>query len=198
LIELIAIAPTLVEAGNLSEYERFRLETIERYGKTTDPIEVSILLKACLLAPADEALLARLRPYAAELATIVSTPNHPKAMDAYQSAFTALTLSMMAYQSGNFTGALTWSRLCLAVPDANQAREAAARAVVAAAAARLGKLDEARSHLAKADAIFAGPFDRDVYYPRGKGQGHWLDWAIARVLLREAHDQERAIASRGH
>jgi hypothetical protein len=54
------------------------------------------------------------------------------------------------------------------------------------AAQRLGQPGLARAELALAREFFAGPFARDVYYPRGEGQGHWQDWAIARVLEREA------------
>jgi hypothetical protein len=93
---------------------------------------------------------------------------------------------MMEYRSGDFSAALEWSRSCLASTDTNQSRSAAAEALVAMAAQKLGEPEVAKPALKRAQAIFAGPFDRDVYFPRGQGQGHWLDWAIARVLVNEA------------
>jgi eukaryotic-like serine/threonine-protein kinase len=182
LLVLIAIAPTLVEAGRFPEYAHFREETLARYGNTTDLIDCSILLKACLLRPADKELLVRLKPNA----DVLKAALERGALDAYQSAFAALSLAMIAYRSGDDHAALEWSRKCLASPDANQARTAAAQSLVALAAHRLSLPDVAKPALEQAEAIFAGPFDRDVYYPRGQGNGHWLDWAIARVLMQEA------------
>ena len=180
LIVLIAIAPTLVEAGRTSEYAHFREESIARYGNTRDAVECSILLKASLLRPAGEAFLARLKPQAQALKDSIG------GLDAYQGGFAALSLAMMAYRCGDFSAALEWSRQCLASPDANQARSAAAQALVAMAAQKLGQPAVAKPALEQAQTIFTGPFDRDVYFPRGQGNGHWLDWAIARVLVSEA------------
>ncbi|MEO5714633.1 MAG: serine/threonine-protein kinase [Luteolibacter sp.] len=176
---MMAIGPTLVEAGRVTDYSRFREETITRNENVADLIAISGLLKACLLMPADKALLARMRPQTEKLATV-------QGMDAYQSAFAALSLAMMAYRSGDFNGALEWRDKCLAYPDSNQARAGTIHAVAAMAAQRLGRTEQARTELAMARAMFVGPFDRDALLPRGKGNGYWLDWAIARVLVREA------------
>jgi tetratricopeptide (TPR) repeat protein len=182
---LISVGPSLVEAGYLAEYERFRDETIERYGKLSHPIEASILLKACMLSPLPGPVLARVRPIGQGVAPVLE-PNHPGAMDAYQSAFTAMSLGMLAYREGDFEKAIELGRKCLAYPDANQARAATSQSVMAMAAQRLGRPEMARVELARARAMFAGPFNQDSINPRGQGNGIWQDWAIARVMEREA------------
>ncbi len=183
---LISIGPTLVEAGRFDDYQRFRTEVIDRGEKTDDPTATGNMLKACLLMPADEALLARMRPHAERLATILAAPTHPQSMDAYQSAFTALSLAMLAERSGDSEGALEWCAKCWSYPDSNEARTAAIHAIAAMAKQRLGQMEQANVELARARALLAAPFDRDVVYPRGAGTGMWLDWSIARVLEREA------------
>lgn len=150
---------------------------------------MSILLKVSLLIPADESLRVRLSPFAKELDAILNTPGDPRTMDAYQSAFTALSLGMMACRSGDFVGASEWSRRCLAYPDENQARAATAHAIFSLAARKLGHGPEADAGMARAREIFSGSFAQDIY-PRGRGNGYWMDWAIARVWLKEAETAE--------
>jgi hypothetical protein len=186
MMSVLAVGPTLVEAGSFAEYERFRDEAIARNEKTADPMLIASLLKASLLTPAEDRLLARLRPATEKLTAVLTVPNHPQAQGAYQSAFSALSLAMMAYRAGDFNGALEWCAKGEAYPDANQARSAAIHAVAAMAARKLDRPEQARLELARARAIFAGPFNRDVMYPRGEGNGVWFDWVIARVLEREA------------
>jgi serine/threonine protein kinase len=187
LMDLIAVGPTLVKAGDLASYRRFREDAASLHGLIADRDNTAILVKACLLLPADEALLERLRPAAAMLVGFLSKDSEPRAGDdGSQSAFIAMSLGLSDYRRGDFAQAMAWNRKCLAFPDSNQARSATAHVVSAMAAQRLGQPGLARAELALAREFFAGPFARDVYYPRGEGQGHWQDWAIARVLEREA------------
>ena len=185
ILLLICIAPTLMQAGCSEEYASYCEEVVARYGGVKAPVENATLLKACLLAPTHEKVLAALRSHAEALsATLNVQPrNQP---EAYTSAFAALSLAMMSYRSGDFTGTLEWTRKCLGYPDANQAREAAAHALAAMSAQQLGDADQAQMDLAKTRKLFEAPFARDQYFPRGQGQGIWLDWAIAEVLKREA------------
>jgi hypothetical protein len=195
---LDAIAPTLVEAGNVSAYRNFCNKVITRYGTNTDPINAADLLKACLLLPADEAFLERLRPAAEVTAASLAEDDQSRGVDAYQSAFMALSLSMMEYRRGNFSKAAEWTQRCLAFPDKNESRSAAAHAISAMAAQRLGQRESALSELTKARGFFAGPFTQEVKYPRGEGQGFWFDWSIARILLREASAKFESASGSAH
>ena len=183
---LITIGPALAHAGYAAEYERFCHEAITRYSAITDPVDATMLLKSCLLMPASESVMERLQPVSDNLTTILGTPNHRHAVDPFQGSFTALSLAMHAYRSGDFAGALEWNRKCLASPDTNQVRIATAHVVSAMAAQRLNQTEQAKTELSQARAIFETPFEEGVAYPRGAGNGLWQDWAIARVLEREA------------
>ncbi len=182
---MISIGPTLVEAGNLNEYQRCREAAFTNLGKIRDLAQTAVLLKACLLAPAEETLLQRLQPTADTLVSTLSNEDQMRAFGAYQSAFAAMSLGMMEYRRGNFAQALDWNRRCEAFADKNQARSVTVHAVSAMAAYRLGQPALALTELAQAREIFVGPFAKAAT-PRGQGQGVWQDWAIARVLLREA------------
>jgi hypothetical protein len=97
-------------------------------------------------------------------------------------------MGLMEYRRANFNQALEMNRRCVACPDKCEARSATAHAVSAMAAQRLGLIDLAQSELAQAQEAFKGPFALSDS-PRGVRQGLWQDWAIARVLLREAAAQ---------
>jgi serine/threonine protein kinase len=185
---LLSIGPTLAEAGKSAEYERFRMEALDRkiVVSASNPANSASLLKACLLMPTDKALLARMQSHADKLVAVLSSPEDAEKFGAYQSAFTALSLSLLAYRGGDFEQALQWCAKGQAYPDTNQARAAALYAVAAMAARQLGNMEQARLQLARARAMFAGPFTRDASLPRGEGNGVWQDWSIARVLEREA------------
>ena len=67
----------------------------------------------------------------------------------------------------------------------NQPRIAATRTLAAMGAYRLGQMETAANELKQARGLLAGPYENS-YTPRGEGNGHWADWAIARLLEREA------------
>jgi len=184
----ISVGPALVQAGYFAEYERFRDEVISRSGELTNPVDAGILFKGVLLTPAQEPMLARLRPMTPRMSAALADPNPPSWLDTYQSAFVALALAMEACRREDFAGAVEWSGKCLAYPNANQARAATAHAVGAMAFHGLGQEEQARVELARARAIFAGPFNQDAFYPRGEGNGLWQDWGVARAMVSEAAD----------
>lgn len=186
LINLIAIGPTLILGGNADGYDHFRNDIIARYQNTSlDPINSSILLKACLLKSCPPELLQHLQPFAKQISDILAGVQNP-GLDHYQRAFSALSLALMEYRLGHFQASLDLCRQGLDSPDKNQARSGALHALSALAAHHLDNKDLARSELNNAKTFFIAPFSLDDYYPRGKGQGHWQDWAIARVLILEA------------
>jgi hypothetical protein len=185
VVTTLSVGPALVEGGNLPEYRRFCDEAVLRHGRTGDPINAAGLLKACLLLPAGEPLLERLRPAAEIMAGSMDKDDLSRSINVYQRAFMAMSMGLLEYRRGNFTQALEMNRRCLAFPDKNQAREVTVHAISAMAAQRLGLPDLAHSELAQAQEAFTAPFaQNDV--PRGVGQGLWQDWVIAHVLEREA------------
>jgi hypothetical protein len=105
--------------------------------------------------------------------------------DAYEAAFRAMSVAMMEYRQGNFVEAAQWCHKCLAYPDTNEARSAAVHALSAMAVHHLGQRESARSELAQAREFLKVSLP-PTGFPRGDHNGFWFDWAIARILEREA------------
>ncbi len=59
--DLLAIAPALVESGDRTAYNKFRQDTLDRYLPVRNSLQAEHILKACLLEPADAAMMDRLR-----------------------------------------------------------------------------------------------------------------------------------------
>jgi tetratricopeptide (TPR) repeat protein len=178
----LSIGPTLVEAERDTDYERFRHDAIARHGQVTDPMERTNLLRTCLLGPADESLLEQLRPHVDALREVIEA----KEMRTGQAGWGSYALALMAWRSGDSGEALKRSRESIASTIPNAPRLAGCHALAAMAAHRLGQAEMARTHLEQARSLQARLFNPEAHYPRGSKIGHWVDWAIARLLEREA------------
>jgi eukaryotic-like serine/threonine-protein kinase len=178
----LSIGPTLLEANRHDDYERFRHEAIGRHGEVTDPMARVNLLRTCLLRPADDALLAQLRPHVEPLRTLIAE----KELRTGKAGWGSCALALMAWRSGDPAEALLRSRESIASSIPNPPRIAACHALAAMAAHCLGQVEPAQVHLAEARSLQARLFNPDAHYPRGNANGHWVDWTIARLLEREA------------
>ena len=177
----LTVGPTLLEAQCRDEYEQFRQGMVQRHGQVTDLIDRVNLLRPCLLLPADDAMLARLKPHFEPL-RVSTEANDPRVG---QSGWGAFALALYSWRSGDAAGTLEWSNKGLATRIPNQPRIAATRTLAAMGAYRLGQMETAANELKQARGLLAGPYENS-YTPRGEGNGHWADWAIARLLEREA------------
>ena len=178
----LSISSTLLEAERYADYERFRQDAVVRYGQVTDPMMRTNLLRTCLLRPADESLLAKLQPQVEPLRAVIAA----KELRTGQAGWGSYALALMAWRCGDNAEALERSRESIASTIPNSPRLAGSHALAAMAAYRLGQLEEARDHLDRARSLQARLYNPDAHYPRGSANGHWVDWAIARVLEREA------------
>jgi serine/threonine protein kinase len=191
MVELLAAAPVFLEAGDGPGYERLREEALARFGNTTDLGVCDQLVKACLLQPADRAMLERLLTRRS-WALMGSVPKGAATVS--DLAFGAMSQALLKYRRDDFPGALLWSQRCLAYEPANEARSAGVHALAALAGQRSGQPELARSELVKARELLArlelakaGKLNPDLLkFPRGNGEGYWFDWSIARLLEREA------------
>lgn len=182
---LMAVGVTQVEAGNMHDYDRLRDLAISNYGKSTNYIFGAILLKACLLCPARSDVLEGLQP-SADLVESKLNTTAPSGIDAQQGAFAAMSMALMEYRKGNYSGARGWCRKSLDFPDSNDARSATVHAIGAMAAQKLGQSELASSDLARAHEFFKWTLASDPLTFQGLEQGYWQDCAIARLLLEEA------------
>jgi hypothetical protein len=179
-MQWLGAGPALVEGGNPGAYRQMCEVAVAQFDKEKDPRAVQQLLKACLLLPAEGEVPERLKRLAADQAQTLADEKDP-----YDGAFRSMSLAMIEYRQGNFEKALQWCRRSLSYPDANESREAGVHAIWAMSAWHHGQKEVARAELASARDYLKVPLARS-FYPRGKPQGLWLDWSIARILEREA------------
>jgi hypothetical protein len=176
-----------VEAGKLEAYDQFRGSVITNFGKPGNYVVSAIVIKSCLLAPAEPSILEGLKPFA-EVVTAKLGSRSTGDMDAEQGAFAAMSMALLEYRKGNFSSAQDWCRKTLDFPDTNNARAATVRAIAAMAAYNVGQWDAAHSELAlahKASKMISTPDPTTI---KGWGRVFWQDGAIARVLIKEAEN----------
>jgi len=182
----LAIAPALVEAGDNDDYRHFRKDALIYYRRLATPLAASSLLRSSLLLPADEPSLEKLRRPAESAVAALADASKVREIGPFQCGYMTMALGLMEYRCERFEEALAWSERSMALPDQCDARITAVHAISALAAHQLGKTEQAHSELYLAQQILAAPFISDAPYPRGQTKGSWFDWAIARVLVKEA------------
>ncbi|MFT3829284.1 MAG: serine/threonine-protein kinase [Opitutaceae bacterium] len=181
-LDYLRCGPALLELGDLERYERFREAGVARFAEAHN-LYADRVLKISLLAPVGPALLERLRSIVGD--TEKAFAEAEASQDPFPAAWRAVSLALWSIRSGEPEAAMRWSRRCLAYPEANAARTATARVILALAELQMGRLEEAR-----ADA--AGV--RELLDNRNLGaadlgnpmNGFWFDWLFVRILLREA------------
>ncbi len=182
-LDLLYIAPVYLEAGDAAGYEVFRREASERYADVTNSMQAEHLLKVCLLKPADKVVLDRLKPVAEMCEkSVPAGANRTSLRD-----WDALSLAIYQYRTGDFKGALEWSKKCLAYKDSAGTRSSAARCISAMARFRLGEITpaEAELNLARDTIEKASDIPDDT---RPAVPGNWFAWCVSRIFLQEARD----------
>jgi hypothetical protein len=180
-LDYLRTGPAYVEMGDTVGYEHFRSEALARSTLLNCPAADRIL-KICLLLPADERVLARLRPIANDTARWFSDSD--AAGDGFKAAWNCVSLALWEYRNGNYARAADWATRCLSYPEKNAPRAAAAKAILAMALFRQDRPEPAATELAAGEEIAEGK-------PKGRldlgtpVQGFWFDRALANILLRE-------------
>ncbi len=181
-------AVALVEAGDQDGYERFRWAAIKQIStevKVNDPIVAERTVKNSLLLPADEKVLSALAGLA-EIAAKSMSEETKTAGEPWPGAksWRCVSLALMEYRRGHSAEAIDWCKQCLAYGGENRVRMATIHAILAMCYYQLGQLDYARSELAQSRDL---TIKSNGGLEMGDGKtGFWFDWALVRILLREA------------
>jgi hypothetical protein len=173
-------AASLVEEGDTAGYERYRREIIARLGNTTDPVVAERTIKNSLLLPAQPDLLEQLKP----LADMVREPL-PSTEPRWRLPWRAFSVALFDYRRGQPAEALNWAQRCLNLGPVHASRDAAARAILAMAHARLGHYGDARAELDQCRELIDDRL-RTGLDAGSAPQGYWFDWLVSRTLMREA------------
>jgi hypothetical protein len=145
---------------------------LERFGKTDHPAVAEQTAKTCLLVPGAVGDFDRV----VKLADLAVKKNP-------SDSWILLTRGLVEYRAGRPAGALAWLEKVAPKADGGHL-DATAFAVQAMAHYRLGQAAEARTALARGQAIIAQKMPDP-----GRGQrfgGDWHDWLHSQILLREA------------
>jgi serine/threonine protein kinase len=180
--DLLMVAPTLVEIGDLADYEKIRQLAIARFGKSNNPVAAEQILKISLIQPAGPDVLLALEPLArvAE-ASLTNAPRRDL------TAWRGTALALMRYRQGRYTDALLWCERASNWDPGIQARQAVGAVIQAMAEWQLGKKPAARADLENARKLVEEGFQRPLKYSAAaETGGFWHDWLNARILLREA------------
>lgn len=180
--DLMAIAAALLKEDR-EEYLAFREEVLERYTPAADAHKAEHLLKVCLIHPADDRILRRLR-------RDVETMGHPDTTPC--PAWAAFSLSLYHLRSGDAAAALEACHLGLRRDDPKSSCVASLEAVAAMAHAMEGRAGEAEAALLRAMEIDKKCAGRD--FERGEMiRPYWFDWANARLVIAEAEARIRKV-----
>jgi serine/threonine protein kinase len=167
------LAALLAMIGDRSGYEQVCNRLVTKFADSADPYVSERIAQDCLLLPnsgADLALMDKLADRA--LAAGYGTDGFP-----YFQACKA----MARYRLGDFSGTIDWGERAVKSP-ASFAR-AKAYAALAMAHWELGQSDEARSALAKGEALAPGISPESGVEDLGES---WVAWLMARISLDEA------------
>lgn len=173
--DMLAIAAMLMDYRE-EDYLEFRREVADHYWEPRSKHQAEHLLKVCLIAPADTALLDR-------LSFAVKVLGDPKA--APLPSWAALSRGLYEYRRGNLTEALITCQDGLTDGNIIDACRSSIRSVMSMIHVQKGMPEEARRELEISRDIIAksrgGKNGRENFIPP-----IWFDWIIADVLYREA------------
>ena len=192
--DLLFMAPAFLEAGNQADYDALRTRVLSNERPILEPVRAVNMVKTCLLRPASPAELERIRPVVAVLAETVRQTSDPELRsDSGYAPWYALALALFEYREGRFESAADWThRYTESAPGGTarfRAQSTAMRWIESMACRRLGRT-------ACAEAAAREARDMTAAYSRGvvaedfkhysSANGTWYEWALTRVLQREA------------
>jgi hypothetical protein len=183
---LLPAAAALLFAGDVEEYERMRDLALKRFSGTTHPVVAEQVLKTCLLLPADEGILGKLRPLEKIVGAAIDDKSSDVARNDHLAAWSSFAMALAAYRNGDDHAALKWASRCIASPRKNPAGIASSRIVLAMVEHRGGRVANARAFLAMTAAPVTGKTATGKMVNGGNDEGFWYDWLNARILYREA------------
>ena len=184
-LDYLRYAPLLVQIKDTAGYEQFRESAITHYAKTTNPLPAERVLKMSLLLPASPALLRALQPLAQTASD--SLTNGAPVLDPSLAAWRSFSLGLMAYRSGDYTGAEKWCLRSSNYQNGNPARAANLELLQAMTDYHLGKTSLASNELVQASARIETQFKYTTQVGEG-ADGFWFDWLFARILMSEANN----------
>jgi hypothetical protein len=183
------LGTALLESGKRDDYERFRQETISRFGSagSTTNFLPDRLITCCLLLPANQQLLQNLEAMANAAEKGLSDPDR---LGTSRLPWLSSSLALLEYRRGNNAKATTLCTRCLGSPECDAPRAALAHVVQALAYWRLGQYPEGFTELSRAQERIDPAFNNGLNLnPKNDPAQNWFDWVSASILMRECQEQ---------
>jgi serine/threonine protein kinase len=168
------LAALLLESNEHTRYQQLCDELLTTYGGTTNVYVADQVAKACLLKPGTEKNMDEVRRLA-DLSVRGGTA------DSDAMPFFEVCTALSEYRQGHYDRAIEWAQKPLKIPV--NFSQGQACAVLAMADWHLGKLEEARTMLARGEA--AAPRHMPASIAEDPGNA-WQAWLFARIQLDEA------------
>jgi hypothetical protein len=193
-LAITVAGPAMVMAGELTGYDNLRRNLLDRFGGVASASDVDHVLKACLLTPADGNLLARLTPLAGRLEAVIKS--NDLSQDSESRFFYSTTLAMFEYRRGNDPQCLALAARVLENRHRRPERDACDHCLAGLARLRQGDAATAAKHIAAAKDFVDRAYGVSGKRPNRKVDKLWFEWAIARILLREAETAAKTAAAK--
>ncbi len=184
-LDFLGCGVCLIESGGADRYEVFRQAALSRFASTTNAVAAERIVKISLLEPSSKSAVESLAPLARVAEESFATADSHDTEAAFRAAWGSVSLALWEYRQGHYAKSIEWARRCLACPESNAPRAAAARVELALALFQDGRKDEALRELSQGRQSIEDEFN-GVLEPGSAAQGFWFDWVFARILLREA------------
>ena len=200
-LDCLALGAALAERPGAEPFNEFRARILDRFKGTANPVVAERVIKISLLPPT-QSETESLAPLAAVAEKAFTEADTNSVNEVFQAAWGSISLSLMEYRRGNWSGAITWAGRCLSYSGDVPPRTATAHVLLAMADQQLHRREEARTEFEDARARIENRFKGGL--ERGDGpQGFWFDWVFARTLLREASNmlqekQQPQVDTNGH
>ena len=184
-LDYLRLGTTLMETAGARGYRKFCEQTISHFAGTTNPVVAERTIKISLLTPPDSKILASLTPFEETASHAFTNADLSNADSVFHAAWGSVSLALIEYRRGNYAGAASWCRRCLAYSPENHPRIATAKIILAMSDFKLGNDGPAHSELAQARQIIENQFENGLEPGDGE-QGFWFDWVFGRIILNEA------------
>jgi serine/threonine protein kinase len=190
--DLLMAEPLLIEAGDITGYERTRKMALARLAGTTSLPAAEQLAKTSLLLPADGSILKMMPPLEKIIVNSLRDYDPRKNDNSWILAtWRTFALALVEYRRGNFTASMNWLEKCSAFPDQTPSCIASADILRSMNQFQLGDAPEARIQLKIGQEMVDNRFHNKLEL--GDNQtGRLGGWIMARIFLREAQNLSTA------
>ncbi|HEY3914915.1 MAG TPA: serine/threonine-protein kinase, partial [Verrucomicrobiae bacterium] len=184
-LDFLGTGVSLIESGNAELYYQFCRAELGRVASTTNPVVAERIVKTCLIKSPSPGIMLAAAPLANVAAKAFANIDIHDKSAVFRAAWESVSLALWEYRQGHYAESADWAKRCLAYPDSNPAREAAAHVELAMALWQQSQKPEAIKEL----AIARQSINDNVNGTLEEGNvthGFWFDWIFAKILSEEA------------